>query len=85
MRERNMREIQSKIKDIIWTYLPDKTLTNKKMASYFNIPYSTYNTQLKRNSIPYKEIMFWCARTGTNPLEVFYEKKANQNKKISTT
>ena len=75
MTERSMREIQESIKDIIFTFLPDKKVTNKDMSDYLNIPTATYYTQLKRNSIPYREILAWCERTGTSPIEVFYKKE----------
>ncbi|UFH59382.1 LexA family transcriptional regulator [Sulfurovum mangrovi] len=56
-----LSEIIEKLKDVISESVPGKKVFDKDVASALNIPQSTFATMKKRNSIPYEEILEFCA------------------------
>jgi len=56
-----LSEIIEKLKDVISESMPGKKVFDKDVAHILNIPQSTFATMKKRNSIPYEEILEFCA------------------------
>ncbi|MDM5272388.1 LexA family transcriptional regulator [Sulfurovum sp. zt1-1] len=56
-----LNEIIEKLKDVISETMPGKKVFDKDVAQVLNIPQSTFATMKKRNSIPYEEILEFCA------------------------
>jgi len=56
-----LSEIIEKLKDVISETMPGKKVFDKDVAHVLNIPQSTFATMKKRNSIPYEEILEFCA------------------------
>jgi phage repressor protein C with HTH and peptisase S24 domain len=56
-----LSEIIEKLKDVISETMPGKKIFDKDVAHVLNIPQSTFATMKKRNSIPYEEILEFCA------------------------
>jgi len=56
-----LSEIIEKLKDIISQDSISKKVFDKDVATALNIPQSTFATMKKRNSIPYQEILEFCA------------------------
>lgn len=56
-----LSEIIEKLKDIISQESISKKVFDKDVATALNIPQSTFATMKKRNSIPYQEILEFCA------------------------
>lgn len=56
-----LSEIIEKLKDIISESTLNKKVFDKDVATALNIPQSTFATMKKRNSIPYQEILEFCA------------------------
>src|SRR5665648_196355 len=54
-------EIIEKLKDIISESSIGKKVFDKDVATALNIPQATFATMKKRNSIPYEEILEFCA------------------------
>lgn len=54
-------DIIEKLKDVISENFPDKKVFDKDVATALKIPQSTFATMKKRNSIPYEEILEFCA------------------------
>lgn len=54
-------EIIEKLKDVISTNAVGKKVFDKDVATALNIPQATFATMKKRNSIPYEEILEFCA------------------------
>ena len=58
---KSFSEIVEEIKDIISSDIPGKKVFDKDVANALNIPQATFATMKKRNSIPYEEILEFCA------------------------
>lgn len=56
-----LSEIIEKLKDVISESVPGKKVFDKDVAQALHIPQSTFATMKKRNSIPYEEILEFCA------------------------
>ncbi|MBD3789190.1 MAG: LexA family transcriptional regulator [Campylobacterales bacterium] len=56
-----LSEIIEKLKDIISESKEGKKIFDKDVAQVLNIPQATFATMKKRNSIPYQEILEFCA------------------------
>jgi len=56
-----LKEIIEKLKDVLSDMDFGKKIFDKDVADILNIPQSTFATMKKRNSIPYKEILEFCA------------------------
>ena len=56
-----LSEIIEKLKDVISESVAGKKVFDKDVANALNIPQSTFATMKKRNSIPYEEILEFCA------------------------
>ena len=54
-------EIIEKLKDVISEHTIGKKVFDKDVATALNIPQATFATMKKRNSIPYEEILEFCA------------------------
>ena len=54
-------EIIEKLKDVISEIKTDSKVFDKDVAKALNIPQATFATMKKRNSIPYEEILEFCA------------------------
>ena len=63
MIECNAKEVREYIKDILSLYIGKRKVFSNDVAAYLQIPYNTYITGIKRNSIPYREILMFCKRT----------------------
>lgn len=75
MKKNTMREIHERMKSVIYPFVSESKTSNKDMACCLGISYFAYCTQLKRNSIPYEEILSWCYRTNTDAMKIFYKKE----------
>lgn len=56
-----LSEIIDKLKDVISESTIGKKVFDKDVADVLNIPQATFATMKKRNSIPYEEILEFCA------------------------
>ena len=56
-----LSDIIEKLKDVISESIPGKKVFDKDVANALKIPQSTFATMKKRNSIPYEEILEFCA------------------------
>jgi len=56
-----LNEIIDKLKDVISETRVGKKVFDKDVADALNIPQATFATMKKRNSIPYEEILEFCA------------------------
>jgi len=56
-----LAEVIDKLKDVLSENSLDKKVFDKDVAVALNIPQTTFATMKKRNSIPYKEILEFCA------------------------
>jgi len=56
-----LREVIDKLKDVIAESLIGKKVFDKDVADALHIPHATFATMKKRNSIPYAEILEFCA------------------------
>ena len=56
-----LNEIIDKLKDVISETRVGKKIFDKDVADALNIPQATFATMKKRNSIPYEEILEFCA------------------------
>lgn len=56
-----LAEVIDKLKDVLSENSLDKKVFDKDVAIALNIPQTTFATMKKRNSIPYKEILEFCA------------------------
>ncbi len=54
-------EIIEKLKDVISEHVVGKKVFDKDVATALNSPQATFATMKKRNSIPYEEILEFCA------------------------
>ena len=68
----NLASIILKIKKRMEVCPTKKKIFDKDVAKELNIPQDTLATMKKRNSIPFKEILFWCYNMDINPLDLFY-------------
>ncbi|SFZ98418.1 phage repressor protein, putative [hydrothermal vent metagenome] len=57
----NLSDILDKLKDVLAESGKGKKVFDKDVATALNIPQATFATMKKRNSIPYKEILEFCA------------------------
>ncbi len=57
----DLKNVIKKIKDIIALEKKDKKVFDKDVANALAIPQTTFATMKKRNSIPFKEILEYCA------------------------
>ena len=58
----NFLDVIDKIKDIISTKKKERRIYDKDVATELGIPQATFATMKKREAIPYREIMEFCAR-----------------------
>jgi hypothetical protein len=71
--ERTAKDIRECIKDILSPYFGDRKITSADVSVALHIPYNTYLTSVKRNSIPYREILLWCQKIGEDPNKIFFK------------
>ena len=57
----NLANILEKLKDVLAESITGKKVFDKDVATALNIPQATFATMKKRNSIPYEEILEFCA------------------------
>jgi len=57
----NLGDIIEKLKDVIGESAEKKKVFDKDVATALSIPQATFATMKKRNSIPYEEILEFCA------------------------
>jgi SOS-response transcriptional repressor LexA len=69
-------EIIEKIKDVISTKKIGGKVFDKDVAMELGIPQASFATMKKRNSIPYKEIMEFCARKKLSINWLFFDQSA---------
>lgn len=73
MMERTAKEIHECIKDILSPYLGNRKMTSADVSAALHIPYNTYLTSVKRNSIPYREVLNFCRVVGLDPNKIFFK------------
>ena len=73
MRARNMPEILEIIKDILSPYIPGN-IYDYHVADALRIKHDTIASYKSRDTIPYRQILDFCLRTGINPINIFYRK-----------
>lgn len=57
----NLAEIVDRLKDVLSESIMGKKVFDKDVAEALNIPQGTFASMKKRNSIPYEEILEFCA------------------------
>jgi len=73
-------EIIEKLKDIISEDEVDKKIFDKDVAKVLDISQSTFATMKKRNSIPYKEILEFCATKKISVNWLFFDQAVDMLK-----
>ncbi|MEY3002442.1 MAG: hypothetical protein RLZZ428_817 [Pseudomonadota bacterium] len=56
-----LSEVIEKLKDVLSESMAERRVFDKDVAEALNIPQATFATMKKRNSIPYEEILDFCA------------------------
>ncbi len=74
-------EIIEKLKDIISSEAASKKIFDKDVATALNIPQSTFATMKKRNSIPFEEILEFCAKKKISLNWLFFDQAVDMLKK----
>ena len=75
-----LSEIIEKLKDVISENLAGKKVFDKDVANALNIPQSTFATMKKRNSIPYEEILQFCAAKKISVNWLFFDQAVDMLK-----
>ncbi len=73
----DFEEILNRLKDIISAELGHKKVYNKDLAEELNINQLTLATMKKRNKIPYKQILDFCAKRKISINWLFYDQIVN--------
>ena len=76
----NMQEIIEKLKDIISETKIGGKVFDKDVAAALGIPQATFATMKKRNSIPYGEILEFCARKKISANWLFFDQSVDMLK-----
>ncbi|MDD5359852.1 MAG: hypothetical protein PHI02_06260 [Sulfurovaceae bacterium] len=74
MKKKSMREVVETIKKNMFPHIKRK-ITDEDVASILRLTRNTIVINRKRNVIPYKEIISFCANRGINPLDILYERE----------
>lgn len=75
-----LSEVIEKMKDIISEDNIGKKIFDKDIAKVLDIPQSTFATMKKRNSIPYKEILEFCASKKISANWLFFDQAVDMLK-----
>lgn len=75
----DLSEVIEKIKDIISTNKQNK-IFDKDVANILGIPQTTFATMKKRNSIPYKELLEFCAQKKISANWLFFDQAVDMLK-----
>ncbi len=70
-------EILNRLKDIISTEIGNKKVFNKDLADALGINQTTLATMKKRNKIPYKQVLDFCAKRKISINWLFYDQIVN--------
>ena len=73
-------EIIDKLKDVISDGLKGKKIFDKDVADALSIPHATFATMKKRNSIPYAEILEFCAMKKISVNWLFFDQAVDMLK-----
>jgi phage repressor protein C with HTH and peptisase S24 domain len=74
-----LSDIIEKIKDVISTSKQNK-IFDKDVANILGIPQTTFATMKKRNSIPYKELLEFCAKKKISANWLFFDQAVDMLK-----
>jgi phage repressor protein C with HTH and peptisase S24 domain len=75
-----MTEIIEKLKDVISETKIGGKVFDKDVANALNIPQATFATMKKRNSIPYEEILAFCAQKKISANWLFFDQSVDMLK-----
>jgi SOS-response transcriptional repressor LexA len=75
-----LSEIIEKLKDVISENIEGKKVFDKDVANALHIPQSTFATMKKRNSIPYEEILQFCAAKKISVNWLFFDQAVDMLK-----
>jgi phage repressor protein C with HTH and peptisase S24 domain len=75
-----LTEVIDKLKDIISETRVGKRVFDKDVADALNIPQATFATMKKRNSIPYEEILEFCALKKISANWLFFDQAVDMLK-----
>jgi phage repressor protein C with HTH and peptisase S24 domain len=75
-----LSEVIEKLKDVISENIQGKKVFDKDVANALNIPQSTFATMKKRNSIPYEEILQFCAAKKISVNWLFFDQAVDMLK-----
>ncbi|MBD3808369.1 MAG: helix-turn-helix domain-containing protein, partial [Epsilonproteobacteria bacterium] len=75
----DLSEIIEKIKDVISANKQNK-IFDKDVANILGIPQTTFATMKKRNSIPYKELLEFCATKKISANWLFFDQAVDMLK-----
>ncbi len=76
----NMKEIIEKLKDVISETKIGGKVFDKDVATALGIPQATFATMKKRNSIPYEEILAFCALKKISANWLFFDQTVDMLK-----
>jgi len=76
----SMTEIIEKLKDVISETKIGGKVFDKDVANALNIPQATFATMKKRNSIPYEEILAFCAQKKISANWLFFDQSVDMLK-----
>ena len=72
----DMQEIMRQLSEIVSRELDDGVrICNKRVSEKLEMPYQTLATQIVRGTIPYREIILFCAKRGILMNEIFCNQK----------
>ena len=66
-------EVIEKIKDVISSHKDSKKIFDKDVADILGIPQASFATMKKRNSIPYQELLEFCATKKISANWLFFD------------
>jgi phage repressor protein C with HTH and peptisase S24 domain len=73
-------EIIEKIKDVISSHKDSKKIFDKDVADILGIPQASFATMKKRNSIPYQELLEFCATKKISANWLFFDQAVDMLK-----
>ncbi len=73
-------EVIEKIKDVISSHKDSKKIFDKDVADILGIPQASFATMKKRNSIPYQEVLEFCATKKISANWLFFDQAVDMLK-----
>lgn len=76
MKINDMKEIMRRLSEIVAGELDEGVrICNKRVSEKLEMPYQTLSTQIVRGTIPFREIILFCAKRGILMNDIFCNQK----------